>query len=97
LRYQPRPWPADFAPTLYDLDPEPHGPFPVSRAITRSGDMRLVPIPGHSPGQVAVALEQAGVTLLFAGDHMLRADWFTKDLAAGRVASFRKGASCGAK
>ena len=84
-RYQPRLWPAGFTPTLYDLDPEPYGPFPLSRAITRSADVRLVPIPGHSPGQVAVAYEQAGVTLLFAADHMLRADWFAEDLAAGRL------------
>ena len=84
-RYRPSLWPADFAPTLYELDPEPCGPFASSRAITRSGDMRLVPIPGHSPGQVAVAYERDGVTLLFAADHMLRADWFAEDLAAGRL------------
>jgi hypothetical protein len=28
--------------------------------------------------------------LLFAGDHMLRADWFTEDLAAARGASISK-------
>ena len=84
-RYRPSLWPADFAPTLYDLDAEPYGPFAASRAVTRSGDVRIVPIPGHTPGQVAVAYEQAGVTLLFAADHMLRADWFAEDLAAGRL------------
>ena len=84
-RYRPSIWPADFAPTLHDLDPEPYGPFASSRAITRSGDMRLVPVPGHSPGQIAVAYELDGVTLLFAADHMLRADWFAEDLAAGRL------------
>ena len=85
LRYQPRSWPPDFAPTLYDLHAEPYGPFAASHPVTRSGDVRLVPIPGHSPGQIAVTYDLEDVTLLFAADHMLRADWFAEDLAAGRL------------
>lgn len=84
-RYQgARLWPAGFAPALYDLDPEPCGPFPASRALTRRGDLRLVPIPGHSIGQVGVLLRSDDATLLFAADHTLRQDWLVEDLAAGR-------------
>lgn len=85
LRCMPSLWPDDFAPSLYDLQAEPHGPFPTSWRITRSGDLLVVPIPGHSPGQVAVVYDTGDVRLFFAADHMLRADWFEEDIAAGRL------------
>jgi glyoxylase-like metal-dependent hydrolase (beta-lactamase superfamily II) len=85
FRYQPEGWPSDLRLEVYDLEPEPYGPFPASRSVTDAGDVRVVPIPGHSPGQVAVACEAGDITLLFAADHMLRADWFTEDLAEGRL------------
>ena len=85
FRYLPSTWPANFRPTLYDLEPEPFGPFPTSRAITSAGDVRLVPLPGHTPGQVGVAVADGAVTLLMAADHMLREDWLIEDLAAHRL------------
>lgn len=85
MRYQPRRWPRGFSPRLYDLDAEPYGPFPRSRAITRAGDVRVVPLPGHSAGHVAVAVEDGDATLVFCGDHVLRQDWFLEDHAAGRL------------
>ncbi len=85
MRYQPKLWPSTFDPTLYDLDPEPHGPFPQSKVLTDSGDIRLVPIPGHSVAQVATVIETKGATLFFGADHMLRQDWFLEDYEAGRL------------
>jgi N-acyl homoserine lactone hydrolase len=85
VRYQPRGWPARFAPTLYDLDPDPYGPFPSSRVIGERGDLRVVPIPGHSVGQVGVVLETGDATLFFVADHILRQEWFVEDYAAGRL------------
>jgi N-acyl homoserine lactone hydrolase len=82
-RYVPKLWPPGFAPAVYDLDPEPFGPFPESRAVTEAGDVRVVPIPGHSFGQVGVIVETGGETLFFAADHVLRQDWFLEDYAAG--------------
>ena len=84
-RYRPSLWPDHFEPRLYALEEEPVGPFPASRAVSSTGDLRIVPIPGHAPGQVAVVYETGGETLLFSADHMLRADWFIEDLAAGRT------------
>ncbi len=81
-RYRPQLWPPSFTPTVYDLDPEPFGPFPESRAL--ADGLRILPIPGHSPGQIAVALDAGDALLLFAADHMLRADWFAEDIAARR-------------
>jgi N-acyl homoserine lactone hydrolase len=84
-RYQPKLWPSWFAPSLYDLEPETHGPFPESKTLTESGDVRLVPIPGHSIGQVAVIVQMGDVGVLFAADHALRQDWFVEDYEAGRL------------
>jgi N-acyl homoserine lactone hydrolase len=85
LRYQPELWPSGFAPSVYDLDPQPCGPFPQSKALSGEGDLRLVPIPGHSRGQVGVIVRANGVALFFTTDHVLRQDWFVEDCAAGRL------------
>ncbi|MGH2750461.1 MAG: MBL fold metallo-hydrolase [Actinomycetota bacterium] len=49
----------------FDLDPEPYGPFPQSKALTANGDVRLVPIPGHAMGQVGVVVETEPARLFF--------------------------------
>jgi N-acyl homoserine lactone hydrolase len=88
MRYRPAlAWPSWFSPRAYDMEPVPYGPFDASRAITAAGDVRVVPLPGHSPGQVGIVVEAGGSTLLFAADHMLREDWFREDLAADRLVS----------
>jgi glyoxylase-like metal-dependent hydrolase (beta-lactamase superfamily II) len=84
-RYEPHLWPADFTPTVYDLDPEPYGPFPASKALTDDGSVRIVPLPGHSIGQVGVIVRCGDLRLLFAADHLLRQDWFLEDCQAGRL------------
>ncbi len=84
MRYQPGHWPQGFSPTLYDLDGVPFGPFPRSSTVTERGDVRIVPLSGHSAGQVGVVVQTPDATLLFAADHVLRWDWFLEDSAAGR-------------
>ncbi len=84
-RYEPKLWPEGFAPNVYDLDPEPFGPFPTSRPITADGAVRIVPIPGHTVGQVGVVVRTGELSLLFCADHALRQDWFLDDLAEGRM------------
>jgi glyoxylase-like metal-dependent hydrolase (beta-lactamase superfamily II) len=83
LRYQPKLWPDDFSPTLYDLDEGPWGGFERSRTVAEG--VRVVPLPGHSIGQVGVVVETDGAPLMFSADHVLRLDWFEEDLAAGRM------------
>jgi len=85
MRYQPRSWPTGFAPTLYDLDPQPQGPFPESRTLTADGDVCLVPLAGHSIAQVGAIVRTDGHALLLAADHMLRQDWFVEDYRAGQL------------
>jgi N-acyl homoserine lactone hydrolase len=84
-RYEPQLWPAGFAPTIYDLDPEPYGPFPASKVLDTDGEVRLVPIPGHSAGQVGVIVRSGDLRLFFCADHALRQDWFLEDYDAGRL------------
>jgi len=66
--YVNRPWPAWFSPTLVDLPPVPFGPFPASLQLTEAGDVTLVPVPGHSPGQLAVIVEDGDHSVFLAGD-----------------------------
>lgn len=84
-RFEPVLWPRSFDPTVYDLDEEPFGPFPQSKPLTENGDVRLVPIPGHSPGQVGVIARSGDQRLFFTADHVLRQDWFLDDYARGRL------------
>jgi len=61
-------WPAWFDPTLLELEPEPFGPFPESLRLTEAGDVTLVPLPGHTPGQIGVLIDEGGHTVFLAGD-----------------------------
>ena len=63
-----RHWPAWFNPTVLDLEPEPLGPFPQSLRLTEAGDVTLVPIPGHTPGQIGVLVDEGEQTVFLAGD-----------------------------
>jgi glyoxylase-like metal-dependent hydrolase (beta-lactamase superfamily II) len=51
------------------------GPFPQSLRLTDAGDVTLVPLPGHSPGQLGVLVEDDDHTVLLAGDSS-----YTQDL-----------------
>ena len=68
-------WPAWFDPTPVDLKPEPFGSFPQSLRLTKAGDVNLVPLPGHSPGQLGVLVEDRDHTVFLAGDSS-----YTQDL-----------------
>lgn len=61
-------WPEWFDPTLADLRAESLGPFGASLPITAAGDVRLVAIPGHTAGQVAVVVDEGDKLVFFGGD-----------------------------
>lgn len=75
-------WPDWLDPKLYDLEPEPYHGFPSHKRL--AADIRFVPIPGHSPGQVGILIDTDGPTLFFCGDHTLTQEMFVEDYAAGR-------------
>jgi glyoxylase-like metal-dependent hydrolase (beta-lactamase superfamily II) len=74
-------WPTWFDPTVLELKPEPLGPFPQSLRLTEAGDVTLVPVPGHTPGQIGVLVDEGDHTVCLAGDSS-----YTQDLMLrGRV------------
>jgi glyoxylase-like metal-dependent hydrolase (beta-lactamase superfamily II) len=66
--YVNKPWPTWLDPIAIDLPSVPFGPFPESLALTEAGDVTLVPIPGHSPGQLGVLVEDGDHSIFLAGD-----------------------------
>lgn len=56
-------------PRLVDFAPEPSEGFASSFRLTSAGDVRLVPTPGHTPGQMSVVVdEDEGARVFIAGD-----------------------------
>ena len=61
-------WPRWFDPTVVDMRPQPFGPFPASLKLTKSGDVTIVAVPGHTPGQIGVLVEENEHAVFLAGD-----------------------------
>lgn len=55
-------------PRLVDFDRNPYETFDASVVITKAGDVRVVPTPGHSAGHMSVLLEDGDHIVCFAGD-----------------------------
>ena len=66
--YLPHRWPdgVRFAPVAFE--DRPYGPFPHSRPLTSAGDVHLVATPGHTPGHLAVVVEDGDRRVVLAGD-----------------------------
>jgi N-acyl homoserine lactone hydrolase len=76
-------WPAPFRPTLLELEPEPFGRFPQSLRLTAAGDVTLVPVPGHTPGQIGVLVDEGDHTVFLAGDSSYTQDLMLRGRADG--------------
>jgi glyoxylase-like metal-dependent hydrolase (beta-lactamase superfamily II) len=61
-------WPRWFEPTLIEMQPEAIFSFPASHPITRAGDIRFVPTPGHTIGHLSVLVTLPDLTYFLAGD-----------------------------
>jgi glyoxylase-like metal-dependent hydrolase (beta-lactamase superfamily II) len=66
--FLPQRWPQRFAPTLIEHTDGPFESFGESTTLTTAGDVHLIPTPGHTPGHMSVALEDADQVIVFAGD-----------------------------
>ena len=64
----PQHWPPWLAPTFVELTPDPFGPFAETMSLTDTGDVRIVPTPGHTPGHVSVVLDDGESVFFFAAD-----------------------------
>ncbi|MEO0560550.1 MAG: N-acyl homoserine lactonase family protein [Chloroflexota bacterium] len=61
-------WFDGFSPALVDFTQDAIPEFAGSYSLTQSGDVHLVPTPGHSAGHLSVLVHEADHTLLLAGD-----------------------------
>jgi glyoxylase-like metal-dependent hydrolase (beta-lactamase superfamily II) len=66
--YPNRRFPAWLDPTPVDLEPQRLGPFPESLRLTNAGDVTVVPLHGHTPGQIGVVVDEGDHQVLLAGD-----------------------------
>jgi N-acyl homoserine lactone hydrolase len=76
-------WPAWFAPTVVDLAHDAYGPFPQSLALTKAGDVTLVPLHGHTAGQLGVVVEDGDHSVLIGGDSAYREDLMLRGVIDG--------------
>jgi glyoxylase-like metal-dependent hydrolase (beta-lactamase superfamily II) len=65
--YLPHRWPKWWQPEFIRFEDQPLGPFPQSMAITKRGDVRIVPTPGHTLNHVSVVVDGSPAIFL-AGD-----------------------------
>ena len=61
-------WPDEFTPHLLDFTDRPFGPFAQSLSLTSSGDVVLVPTPGHTRGHLSVVVREGDHAVFLAGD-----------------------------
>lgn len=66
--FLPQHRPAWFTPRLVDFEDGPFGPFERSQVLTGTGDVVLVPTPGHTAGQLSVIVKAKDLHYFLAGD-----------------------------
>ncbi|MGA7673197.1 MAG: N-acyl homoserine lactonase family protein [Nitrolancea sp.] len=66
--YLPNRWPEWLQPTFIEFKPVPLGPFDRSLPLTTTGDVAIVPTPGHTEGHVSVVVRTDEMTYFLAGD-----------------------------
>lgn len=76
-------WPSWFAPTVVDLAHHAYGPFPQSLALTKAGDVTLVPLHGHTAGQLGVVVEDGDHSVLLGGDSAYSEDLMLRGIIDG--------------
>jgi glyoxylase-like metal-dependent hydrolase (beta-lactamase superfamily II) len=76
-------WPSWFEPTVVDLTPVAYGPFPQSVQLTQAGDVTIVPLHGHTPGQMGVVVEEGDHAVLLAGDSSYTQDLMLRGIVDG--------------
>jgi glyoxylase-like metal-dependent hydrolase (beta-lactamase superfamily II) len=72
--YLPQYWQPGMHVRPVDYDGGPVGPFPGSFDAAGDGCLLLVPVPGHTPGHMAMLVRGATGTFLCGGDAVMSAD-----------------------
>ena len=84
--YVPKQIPAGLAPRRVELDGPPLGPFASSLDLVEDGSLTLVPLPGHTPGQIGVLVRCPGGGALLGGD--VAHDWGELERVAADIAAY---------
>lgn len=66
--YLPHRWPGWFEPTPLVFDDDASPSAAAGHPLTRAGDVRIVPTPGHTAGHVSVIVDEGPRSLFLAGD-----------------------------
>jgi glyoxylase-like metal-dependent hydrolase (beta-lactamase superfamily II) len=66
--YLPHHWPQGFRPKPIEFEENCFGPFERHKALTRAGDVVIVPTPGHTPHHISVIVDRGDVAIFLAGD-----------------------------
>jgi len=66
--YLPHRWPEWFAPKFIQFESVGLGPFDESHAVTKDGDVIIVPTSGHTPNHTSVIVKVNGTSFFLAGD-----------------------------
>jgi N-acyl homoserine lactone hydrolase len=67
MGYLPHRWPKWWDPTFIRFDDAPLGPFERTMSLTTSGDVLIVPTPGHTPNHISVVV-RGTPSFFLAGD-----------------------------
>lgn len=81
--YLPQHWPSWFNPKLIEFKDGPIESFSKSYRLTKSGDVIIVPTPGHTLGHQSVILQTDNVDYFFAGDTSYTEDLMVRKMVDG--------------
>lgn len=76
-------WPEWWNPTPVALSGPPVGPFEASLDLTETGDVTLIPLPGHTPGHIGVLIQEGDSAVLMAGDSSYSQDLMVRGAVDG--------------
>jgi len=81
--YMPWHWPKPIRLRQIDYQSGAYHSFDASEIVTKAGDVRILPTPGHSHGHQSVVVEQGDHLLMFAGDVAYAQDLLIQDVIDG--------------
>jgi glyoxylase-like metal-dependent hydrolase (beta-lactamase superfamily II) len=83
LGYLPHRWPSWFRPIAIPFNKENIGLFEKSYRITSSGDVIVIPTPGHTPNHISVIVKSEDMQYFLAGDTTYSEDLLIRNIPDG--------------
>jgi N-acyl homoserine lactone hydrolase len=84
--YVPKQLPRGVEPRRVELDQPALGPFASSHDLVGDGSLTLLPLPGHTPGQIGVLVRWDGGGALLGGD--IAHSWRELETVAPEIAAY---------